>query len=59
MGLLYDITEDYLYQQGQQEMQRKMIESMLKRKTISLEEIAEIAKVPVKYVQQIAAELEK
>ena len=67
MAIEYDITKDYLYQQGlekgvekgQEEMQRKMIESMLKRQTIRPEEIAEIAKVPLEYVQQIAEELKK
>jgi predicted transposase YdaD len=67
MGLLYDITKDYLYQQGlekgiekgQKETKRQMIKSMLNRQTISPAEIAEIAKVPVEYVQQIAEELKK
>jgi predicted transposase YdaD len=67
MGLLYDITKDYLYQQGmekgiekgQQETKRQMIESMLKIETISLENIATVAGVPVEYVQQIAEELKK
>ena len=59
MGLLYDITKDYLYQQGQQETKRQMIEDLIKLRTISLESIAQVARVSVKYVQQIAAELEK
>ncbi len=63
MGLLYDITKDYLYQQGvekgQKETKRQIIESMLKRETMSPEEIAEIVKVPVEYVRQIAEELKK
>ncbi len=71
MGLLYDVTQDYLYQQGhqqgiergrkqgQQEMQRQMIVTMLEDKTLSLEKIAAFAHVPVEYVQQIAEELKK
>ncbi len=63
MGLLYDITKDYLYQEGlekgQQEMQRKMIVTMLEDKTLSPEKIAEFAHVPLEYVQQVAEELKK
>jgi DNA-binding CsgD family transcriptional regulator len=59
MAIDYDITKDYLYQQGQQETKRQIIESMLKRETINPVEIAEIAKVSVEYVQQIAEELKK
>lgn len=63
MGLVYDITQDYLYQQGQeqgqQEMQRKMIVKMLEDKTLSFEKIAAFAQVPVEYVQQIVEESKK
>ncbi|CAA9286528.1 MAG: hypothetical protein AVDCRST_MAG56-4184 [uncultured Cytophagales bacterium] len=71
MAITYDITKDYLYQQGQeqgiergrkqgqQEMPRQMIENLLKLETISPENIAKAASVPLEYVQQIAAELEK
>jgi predicted transposase YdaD len=63
MGILYDVTKDYLYQQGkeqgQQETKRQMIEDLIKLQTISLENIAQVARVPVEYVQQIAEELKK
>jgi predicted HTH domain antitoxin len=59
MAITYNITKDYFYQQGQQEMQRKKIVTMLEDKTLSLEKIAEFAHVPLEYVQQVAEELKK
>ena len=59
MGLLYNITKDYLYQQGKEETKRQIIEDMIKLQTISLEDIAQVARVPIEYVQQIAEELKK
>ena len=59
MGLLYDITKDYLYQQGKEETKRQIIEDLIKLQSISLESIAQVAKVPLEYVQQIAEELNK
>jgi hypothetical protein len=59
MGLTYDITEDYLYQEGQKSREKNMIIKMLKDKTLSIEKIAEIAEVTVDYVKQVAKELKK
>jgi hypothetical protein len=59
MAITYDITKDYLYQQGQQSMQRQMIQNMLKLEKFGLEDIAQAARVPVEYVQQIASALKK
>ncbi len=69
MALTYNITEDYLYQQGvekgiekgvekgEKAKEKRLIIKMLKDKTLSLEKIAELAEVPVEYVKQIAEEL--
>ncbi len=63
MGILYDVTKDYLYQQGreqgQRSMQHQIIVTMLEDETLSFEKIAAFAHVPVEYVQQIAEELKK
>lgn len=69
MALTYNITEDYLYQEGlakgeekgiekgQKVKERNMIIRMLKDKTLSMEKIADLAEVPVAYVKQIAKEI--
>ncbi len=61
MGLLYDITEDYLYQQGQQEMQEKTIDiiQLLQEGTMSTEKIAELTGVSITYVQRMAEKLKR
>ncbi len=63
MGLTYNITEDYLYQEGmtkgREEEKRVLIVKMLKDKTLSIEKIAEFAEVTVDYVKQIEKELKK
>ncbi len=73
MGLLYDITKDYLYQeglakgeergiekgieQGSERARREMITEMLRDGTLTHHKIATLAKVPIEYVTQIAQEL--
>jgi len=59
MGILYDITEDYLYQQGIEKGKQDIIAELLKEGTLPIEKIASMAKVPVDYVQQVAWELKK
>ncbi len=56
MGILYDITEDYLYQEGQKDKARGIIIKMLREDTLSVEKIAEIVDVSVDYVKQVAQE---
>ena len=61
MGLTYNITEDFLYQQGeergQQAREKKLIIKMLKDKTLSVEMIAELAEVTTEQIEQVAREL--
>ncbi len=61
MGLLYDITKDYLYQQGKEEMQEKAIEiiQLLQDGTMSPEKIAELTGVSIEYVQRMAEKLKR
>ncbi len=75
MGLLYDITKDYFYQEGltkgieqgltkgseegKQEGKRELIISLLEDKAFSTEEIARLAKVNVDYIEAIAKEMKK
>ncbi len=65
MGLLYDITKDYLYQQGveqgQQEMQEKTIDiiQLLQDGTLTTEKVAELTGVSVEYVQRMAEKLKR
>ena len=63
MGLTYNITKDYLYQEGmtkgREEEKRGLITDMLKDGTLTIEKIAGLANVPVEYVKQIAIELKK
>ncbi len=54
MGILYDITEDYLYQQGIEKGKQDVIVELLKEGTLPIEKIASMAKVSVGYVQQVA-----
>jgi predicted transposase YdaD len=63
MGLTYNITEDYLYQEGiirgREEGKRGLIVEMLNDGTLTIEKIASLAKVSVEHVQQIEKELKK
>ena len=75
MGLTYNVTEDFLYQQGVEKgieqgieqgvekgvekEKREMIVRMLKDNTLSVKKIADIAGVTVAHVKQVAKELEK
>jgi len=66
MGLLYDITKDYLYQEGlskgreeAEKRQRETIAKMLAKQKFSVEEIADMLGVTVSYVEAIAKELKK
>jgi len=57
MGLTYNITEDYLYQEGQKTKERDIVIKMLKDKTLSIEKIADLIGVTVDYVKQVDKEL--
>ncbi|MBD0257546.1 MAG: hypothetical protein ICV83_17665, partial [Cytophagales bacterium] len=67
MGLTYNITEDYLYQEGitrgreegREEEKRGLIIEMLNDGTLTIEKIAALAKVSVEHVKQIEKELKK
>ncbi|MDO1450818.1 hypothetical protein Q0590_31380 [Rhodocytophaga aerolata] len=59
MGLTYNITEDYLYQEGLEKGKKDLIIEMLKDGTLTMEKIASLAKVSVEYVKQVAKELKK
>jgi transcriptional regulator with GAF, ATPase, and Fis domain len=66
MGLLYDITKDYLYQEGlskgreeAEKKQREAIAKMLAKQKFNVEEIADMLGVTVPYVEAIAKELKK
>jgi hypothetical protein len=59
MGILYDITEDYLYQEGQKDKAKGIIIKMLKDNVLSVEKIAELVDVSVNYVQQVAQEIKQ
>ncbi len=63
MGLLYDITKDYLYQEGvnkgREEEKRENIAKMLARQKLSVAEIADTLGVTFEYVESIAKELRK
>ncbi len=59
MGLTYNITEDYLYKEGQKTKEKELIVEMLKDGTLSVEKIAALAKVPVERVKKLAKELKK
>ena len=57
MGLTYNITEDFLYQQGLEKGKKELIVEMLRDGTLATEKIASMAKVSVEYVEQVAQEL--
>ncbi len=67
MGLLYDITKDYLYQEelekgvekGLVKGKHEVVVNMLKKGTVPLEQIAEFTGVALDEVKQIAKELNK
>ena len=59
MGLLYDITKDYLYQEGLAKGVEKVVVNMLKEGTVPIEQIAKFTGVPVEEVKQIAKELKQ
>lgn len=59
MGLTYNITEDYLYQEGRKQEKVELTIKMLKDKTLSIEKIAQILDVTVDYVKQIEKEIKK
>jgi hypothetical protein len=59
MGLTYNITEDYLYQEGRKQEKEELIIKMLKDKTLSIEKIAQILDVTVDHVKQIEKEIKK
>jgi predicted transposase YdaD len=63
MELFYNITEDPLYQEGiekgMEKGVRNLIINMLRDKTLSMEKIAELARVTIGYVQQVAKELKE
>ncbi len=57
MGLTYNITEDYLYQQGKETRNREIVVKMVRDKTLTIEKIAEILDVTVEYVKGVASQL--
>jgi hypothetical protein len=59
MGLTYNITEDYLFQEGLKTKERDIVIKMLKDKTLSIEKIADLIGVTVDYVKQVEKELKK
>ncbi|MBD0254592.1 MAG: hypothetical protein ICV83_02635 [Cytophagales bacterium] len=63
MGLLYDITKDYLYQEGltkgKEEEKREFIARLLATGEFSTDQLARYARVTVAYVEAIAPELKK
>jgi predicted transposase YdaD len=59
MGRLYDITKDYLYQEGLVKGKHQVVVNLLRKGTVPVEEIAEFTGVPVEEVRQIAGELGK
>ncbi len=63
MGLLYDITKDYIYQEGltkgREEEKRVIVAKMLAKQKLSVEEIADLFEITVAYVEAIAKELKK
>ena len=59
MGLTYNITEDYLYKEGQKTKEKELIVELLKDGTWGVEKIAAVTKVPVERVKQLAKELKQ
>ncbi len=63
MGLLYDITKDYLYKEGLEKGEEKgvakVIINMIKKGTMPLEQIADFTGVSLNEVKRIANELKQ
>jgi len=63
MGRLYDITKDYLYQEGltkgREIVKREFIARLLAKQKLTVEEIAEAAGTTVEHVKAVAKELKK
>ncbi len=63
MGLTYDITKDYLYQEGLEEgrveEKTEVLVKMLKDGKLSLKKIAKFADVSTDYVKQVEKEMKR
>jgi DNA invertase Pin-like site-specific DNA recombinase len=59
MGLLYDITKDYLYKEGVAKDKHEVVVNMLKEGTLPIEQIAKFTGVSLSKVKRIAEELKK
>jgi predicted HTH domain antitoxin len=63
MALKYDLEKDLRYKQGEQvgeeKKTKKMIIALLEQKQLSFQQIAEVADVPLSYIEKIAAELKE
>jgi transcription initiation factor IIE alpha subunit len=59
MGLLYDITKDYFYKEGLEKGKHEVVVNMLKKGTVSPEQIAEFTGVSLEEVKKIAKDLKK
>jgi hypothetical protein len=59
MGLLYDITKDYLYQEGLEKGKQEVVTTMLKDGTLPVEKIAALTGIVLEEVKKIAKELKK
>jgi predicted HTH domain antitoxin len=63
MGFNYDISKDYLYNEGrkqaEKEITRKVAVRMLEGTTFSIEKIAEILGVTTDYVKQVEKDLKR
>ncbi len=59
MGLLYDITKDYLYKEGLAKGKHEVVVNMLKEGTLPIEQIAKFTGVSLSKVKRIAEELKK
>ena len=61
MAIKYDITKDYLYQQGLEQGQEKAIEiiQLLQGGTMSIEKVAEHTGVSTEYVRRMAEKLKR
>lgn len=59
MGILYDITKDYLYQEGLVKGKHEVVVNMLKEGTVPIEQIAKFTGVSLNEVKRIAKELKQ
>lgn len=59
MGITYNVTEDFLYQQGVEKGKKEIIIRMLRDKALSTEKIAELTEVKLEYVKQLMKELKR